>query len=100
MTERRGMSVKDRWALTGAIGLPLLAMTSYLLWIWPRPRGNSLIAQVGPYVVSLLTGLPFLLSLERRSGRGVLLFLFFVGGFVLLWLYALAVLCGARGVCL
>ena len=94
------MSVKDRWALAAAIGLPLIAMTVYLVWIWPRPEGNSVIAQTGPYVVSLLTGLPFVLRLTRRSGRGVLLLAFLVGGFVLLWLYALAVLCGVRGVCL
>ncbi|HEU4642588.1 MAG TPA: hypothetical protein VFS44_09045 [Gemmatimonadaceae bacterium] len=94
------MTLKDRWALAAAIGLPLIAMTAYLLWVWPRPAGNSLVAQTGPYVLSLLTGVPFVLHLTRRSGRAVLLLAFLAVGFVLLWLYALAVLCGVRGVCL
>lgn len=94
------MTVKDRWALAAAIGLPLIAMTVYLLWLWPRPRGTSVIAQTGPYILSLLTGLPFAWSLTHRSGRKALLLVFLAGGFVLLWLYALAILCGVRGVCL
>lgn len=94
------MTVKDRWRLAAAISLPLLVMTAYLLWVWPWPEGNSVIAQTGPYVLSLLTGVPFVWSLTRRSGRGVLLLAFLAGGFILLWLYALAVLCGVRGVCL
>jgi hypothetical protein len=94
------MTVKDRWALAAAIGLPLIAMTAYLLWVWPRPHGNSVIAQTGPYALSLLTGVPFVLSLTRGSARGVFLLAFFAGGFILLWLYALAVLCGVRGMCL
>lgn len=94
------MTAKDRLALAAAIGLPLIAMTAYLLWIWPRPKGNSVIAQTGPYLLSLLAGAPFLWSLTRRSGRAVLLVAFFVGGFVLLWLYALVLLCAVRGVCL
>jgi len=92
--------VKDRWTVAAAIGLPLITMTAYLLWVWPRPQGNSVAAQVGPYVLSLLTGAPFAFRLARRSGRGVLLLAFFAGGFIVLWLYALAVLCGVRGVCL
>jgi hypothetical protein len=94
------MTARDRWAWAAAIGLPLIVMTAYLLWVWPRPTGSSAVAQLGPYVLSLLTGLPFALSVARRSGRGVTLFAFLAGGFVLLWLYALAVLCGVRGVCL
>lgn len=94
------MTVKDRWALTATIGLPLIAMTAYLLWLWPRPRGTSVIAETGPYILSLLTGLPFAWSLTRRSGRKAILLAFLAGGFVLLWLYALVVLCGVRGVCL
>lgn len=94
------MTVKDRWALAAAIGLPLIAMTAYLLWLWPRPRGTSVIAQTGPYILSLLTGLPFAWSLARRSGRKAFLLAFLAGGFVLLWLYALVILCGVRGVCL
>ena len=94
------MTRKERWALAAAIGFPLLAMTAYLLWVWPRPRGSSAIAEIGPYILSLLTGLPFAWSLTRRSGRGLLLLAFLGGGFVVLWIYALAVLCGVRGVCL
>lgn len=94
------MTGKDRWALAAAIGLPLVAMTAYLLWLWPRPRGTSMIAQTGPYLASLLTGLPFAWILSRRTGRKALLLAFLAGGFILLWLYALLVLCGVRGVCL
>lgn len=94
------MTVRDRWALPAAIGLPLIAMTTYLLWIWPRPRGTSVIAEAGPYILSLLTGLPFVWRLTHGSGRKAILPAFLAGGFVLLWLYALLVLCGVRGVCL
>lgn len=94
------MTDSDRWALTGAISLPLAAITAYLLWIWPRPSGSSVIAQVAPYVFSLLTGVPFVASLARRHGRAWLVLVFLVGGFVVLWVYALAMLCGVRGVCL
>jgi hypothetical protein len=94
------MTVKDRWALVAAIGLPLTAITAYLLWVWPLPRGSSVIAETGPYVLSLLMGLPFAWSLTRPSGRAAILLAFLAGGFVLLWLYALAVLCGVRGICL
>jgi hypothetical protein len=92
--------MKNRWRLAAAIGLPLSSMTAYLLWIWPRPRGSSLIAQTGPYVLTLLTGLPFVWGLTGRPGRVFFVLAFVVGGFVLLWLYALLVLCAARGVCL
>ena len=94
------MTMKARWSLPAAIGLPFITMTVYLLWVWPRPRGNSLLATIGPYVVSLLTGLPFAWGLTRPSGRWWLLLAAFVSGFVLLWIYALAVLCVVRGVCL
>lgn len=93
-------SRKARWLLAAAIGLPVISMTAYLLWIWPRPRGNSLLAAIGPYLASLLTGLPFAWALIRRFGRWWLLPAAMVGGFVLLWFYALAVLCGVRGTCL
>ena len=94
------MTGKDRWAVAAAIGVPLITMTAYLVVVWPRPAGNSLAAEVGPYVLSLMTGVPFVLSLTRRSGRVALVLAFLAGGFILLWLYALAVLCGVRGVCL
>jgi hypothetical protein len=94
------VTVKERWYLAATIGLPLITITAYLLWLWPRPRGTSVLADLGPYLVSLLTGLPFAWALTRGPGRAWLLFAFLGGGFVLLWFYALAVLCGARGVCL
>lgn len=94
------MNRKNRLALAAAVGLPLITMTAYLLWVWPRPHGTSAIAETGPYVLSLLTGLPFVWSFAGRRERGLLLLAFLVGGFVLLWLYALVVLCTVRGVCL
>jgi len=94
------VTVKERWYLAAMISLPLLTFTAYLLWIWPRPRGTSLWAEVGPYLVRLLTGLPFAWSLTRGPGRVWLLIAFLGGGFVILWICALAVLCGARGGCL
>jgi hypothetical protein len=94
------MTLKNRWTLAAAIGLPLIVITAYLLWVWPRPRGTSVSAETGPYVLSLLTGLPFAWSLTSRSGRRALVLAFLVGGFVLLSLYALVVLCTVRGVCL
>jgi hypothetical protein len=91
---------RNRLALAAAFGLPLFTMTAYLLWLWPWPHGTSAIAETGPYVLSLLTGLPFAWSLISRPGRSLLVLAFLVGGFVLLWLYALLVLCTVRGVCL
>jgi Kef-type K+ transport system membrane component KefB len=79
---------------------PIAAMTIDLLWIWPRPGGASFLAQVGPYLLSLLTGLPFALRLCRGAGRIAGVVAYLVAGFVLLWLYAVAVLCGVRDVCL
>lgn len=94
------MTIRDRWALAAAIGLPLVTMTVYLLWIWPWPAGASVIAETGPYVVSLLTGLPFVWRLTRKAGRWLFLPAYLAGGFLLLWIHALAVLCWARGMCL
>jgi hypothetical protein len=81
-------------------GLPIITLTAYLLWVWPRPAGTSLSAQVGPYFISLLTGLPFALGLTRGRHRITLVLAFFVVGFVLMFFYAVAVLCGIRNVCL
>jgi hypothetical protein len=94
------VTTRDRWYLAAAIGFPLLTITAYLLWVWPRPHGTSLIAEIGPYLVSLMTGVPFAWILSRSRGRAWLLLAFLASGFVVLWLYALAVLCGVRGVCL
>ncbi len=92
--------MKGRWYLAATIAFPLITITAYLLCVWPRPHGTSIIAQVGPYLLSLLTGLPFAWSLTRGTGRTWLMLAFLGGGFVVLWVYALAVLCGVRGVCL
>jgi len=87
------------WPLVGMIVCPLAAMTVYLLWLWPRPSGTSLLAETGPYLISLLTGAPFVLVLAPGR-RALSLILYLAVGFVLLWIYALAMLCGVRGVCL
>jgi len=89
-----------RWPLVGMLACPLVAMTIYLLWVWPRPTGTSFLAQTGPYLFSLLTGVPFVLSLSQGHARVFLLLVYLALGFALLWLYALAILCGVRGVCL
>ena len=94
------MTVRKRWYLAAMIVLPLIAITAYLLWVWPRPHGTSVLAQVGPYLLSLATGLPFVWLLSRGAGRAWFLLALLVGGFVLLGIYAVAVLCGVRGVCL
>lgn len=91
---------KLRLRLAGMVGLPILTVTVYLLWIWPRPTGTSVFAEVGPYFISLLTGLPFALGVTRGPRRIVLVLAFFVLGFVVLFFYAVAVLCGIRNVCL
>ncbi|UCH17871.1 MAG: hypothetical protein JSW36_02160 [Burkholderiales bacterium] len=99
--EREGcVTVRRRWYLAAMIGLPLITITAYLLWVWPRPHGTSVAAEVGPYLLSLATGLPFAWLLSPRRGRAWLLLAFLAGGFVVLWIYAVAVLCGVRGVCL
>jgi hypothetical protein len=94
------VTVKERLYLAATVGLPLISITTYLLWLWPRPHGASVLAQVGPYLLSLVTGLPFAWILTRGPGRTWLLVAFLGGGLILLWVYALAVLCGVRGVCL
>lgn len=94
------MTGKRRWYLAAMIGLPLITLTAYILWIWPRPRGTSPLAEFAPYVASLVTGLPFAWLLTRSGGRIWILVAFLSGGFVLLWILALALLCGVRGVCL
>lgn len=94
------MTARDRWYLAATISFPLITITAYLLWLWPRPRGTSVVSEVGPYFVSLLTGFPFAWILSRGAGRTWLLLAFLAGGFVVLWFYAVAVLCGVRGVCL
>lgn len=88
------------WLVFGLVTLPIVTMTIYLLWIWPRPTGTSFLAQTGPYLLSLLTGAPFALLLARVGRRVVMLLVYLIAGFVLLWIYALAMLCGVRGVCL
>lgn len=94
------MTAKDRWLLAATIGFPLLTITAYLLWIWPSPHGTSVVAELAPYLVSLLTGLPFAWAGARGRGRAWLILAYLGGGFVVLWVYAVLVLCGVRGVCL
>jgi len=94
------MTVSSRWYLAAAVTFPLISMTAYLLWVWPRPRGTSALAEAGPYLLSLLTGLPFVWRITRGTGRSWLILVFIAGGFGILWIYALAVLCGVRNVCL
>lgn len=88
------------WPVVGMLVCPFLAMTIYLLWVWPRPSGTSFLAQTGPYLVSLLAGVPFVRVLARPGHRVFSLLVYLVAGFALLWIYALAILCGVRGVCL
>jgi hypothetical protein len=94
------MTTRGRWYWAATIVLPIITLGAYLLWIWPRPRGTSILAESGPYFLSLMTGLPFAWVLSREHGRTRLVLLYLAVGFVLLWWYALAVLCGVRGVCL
>jgi hypothetical protein len=93
-------SRKSAWRVAGMLGFPIITLTAYLLWVWPRPAGTSLFAQVGPYFISLLTGLPFALGLTRGRHRIALVLAFFLVGFVVMFFYAMAVLCGIRNVCL
>jgi hypothetical protein len=94
------MRSERRWLLLGMMALPIVCTTFYLLWIWPRPAGTSFLAQAGPYLLCLSTGAPFAWLLSRSGGRVLALFVYLIVGFVLLWIYALAILCGVRGVCL
>ncbi len=94
------MLTTRRWALVAMIGCPLLSMTAYLLWIWPRPRGGSVIAELLPYAASLLAGLPFAWVASAGRTRALWLLAYLAGGFVVLWIQALAILCGVRNVCL
>jgi hypothetical protein len=94
------VTVRFRWYLAAAVSFPLISMTAYLLWVWPEPRGTSALAEVGPYLLSLLAGLPFAWIIARGPARGWLILGYIVGGFGILWIYALALLCGVRNVCL
>jgi hypothetical protein len=94
------MTVRERWSLAAAVGVPFMVMTAYLLWVWPWTLGDSLLAESVPYMVSLLAGLPFAWGATHRSRRWWLLLLALIGSLIVLWFYALAVLCGVRGVCL
>lgn len=93
-------SRKSTWRAAGMLAFPIITLTAYLLWVWPRPSGTSLFAEVGPYLISLLTGLPFALGLTRRPHRIALVLAFFVVGYVVMFVYSVAVLCGIRNVCL
>lgn len=75
-------------------------MTIYLLWIWPRPTGTSFLVETAPYLLSLLAGAPFAFFIAKDGVRLPVLILYLLAGFAFLWIYALAVLCGVRGVCI
>ena len=47
-----------------------------------------------PYLLSLLTGLPSALFLARGARRVFVISVYLMIGFAVLWLYALAILCG------
>ena len=89
-----------RWKVAGAVAFPLLLMTVYLLWIWPRPRGSSMVAELAPYLVALLAGLPFAWSFAPPARRWLILTLYVICGLTVLWIYALMILCGVKDVCL
>lgn len=89
-----------RRRLLGAVAVSLAVQTVYLIWIWPRPSGTSFLAEVAPYFLSLLAGLPFLGPLARGPRGLLVVSAFLVLGFAFLWIYSLGVLCGVRGVCL
>ncbi len=59
-----------------------------------------MLAELGPYVLSLLLGLPFAWIIGRDRGRFRIALLYLVVGFVVLWWYAAAVLCVVHEVCL
>jgi hypothetical protein len=82
------------------VGLPLLTLTIYLVWVWPWPPGASLPVELAPYLLSLATGPPFAWAIGRATDRARLVVVFLAVGFVLLWVYAAAILCGVRNVCL
>lgn len=82
------------------LAAPLAVHTAYLLWLWPRPAGGSLVAALAPYALSLLAGLPFAVALARPRGRRWPVVAYLVVGFAVLWVYALALLCGVKDICL
>ena len=84
----------------GALAVALLVHTAYLLWIWPRPAGDSLAAELWPYVASLLAGMPFAALFAWQRRRAWPLAAFLVGGFVVLWIYSAGFLCAFRNACL
>jgi len=83
-----------------ALGVSLCVQSGYLMWVWPRPEGSTLVAQLGPYLVSLLAGMPFasLFAWQRRRVWPIAVFL--VGGLVVLWIYSVGFLCAVRNACL
>ncbi len=94
------MSTRHRWPWAAMVGLPIIILGGYLLWIWPRPRGASIAGDLAPYVLSLVTGLPFAWILGRGRWRIAFVLAYLGAGFVLLWLIAAVILCGVRNVCL
>ena len=93
------MTVRSRWYLAAMIALPLISITVYLLWFWPTP-GTSDLAEFVPYLLSLLTGLPFLWMVSRGPAQPWLLVVYLLAGFTIVFFYAVAFLCGVRNACL
>jgi hypothetical protein len=93
------VTVSFRWYLAAMICLPLLSITVYLLWLWPTP-GASQLAEFVPYLLSLMTGLPFFWIVSRGPARWWLCLVYLLAGFTILFFYAVGVLCGVRNVCL
>jgi hypothetical protein len=93
------VTVNFRWYVAAMVGLPLISITVYLLWLWPSP-GTSELAEFVPYVLSLLTGLPFFWIVSRGPARRWLFLVYLLAGFTVLFFYAVALLCGVRNVCL
>lgn len=82
------------------LGVPRAVHTGYLLWIWPRPAGMTVAAQLGPYAASLLAGLPFAAIVASKRKRPWTMIVYLTVGFIVLWLYSVAMLCAVRNVCL
>lgn len=93
------MTAGLRWQWAAMIGLPLISITIYLLWLWPTP-GTSDLAELVPYLVSLLTGFPFFWIVSRGPARRWLVPVYVLAGLTILFVYAIALLCGVRNVCL
>ncbi|ACL74051.1 hypothetical protein [Thioalkalivibrio sulfidiphilus] len=95
------MGQSQRKELIAMIGLPILTLTLYLLWIWPSPRSTSFFVELTPYLICLLTGFPFALAIGRAVHHPIFIsLLYLVIGLVATYSYAIAFLCAVRDICL